>query len=386
MNAAVESRVPNPAATICFIAATFYAFHEQLPVWNVDETPLYVATRGGKQGVVTGDGRVVVPFDWEEIGEFDDHGMAVAIKERPPDPDDLSRDYRDGMVGIIDRCGRVIIPLERTKLGFRVLRFDDHEQYLVKSNTRLLIYNRSGRQLMKAEWEPLSDLQFDSHGLLAARHGDDVGWINREGVLKVGAPEGLTPVSNFQTNGLAVVEDSLERQGCVDLTGRIVIDAEWTDIDADGSWYYNNDGEFIRAENYILAKKHLPLEPWQPDRAACFFRNGATIIPDEYTSISLDIEEAIAFVTGEDGKWGVVDFSNRVLIPQQYDDLSAFCDQGLAAAKKNGKRGWINLRGETIIPFEYSDFLPFNKYGLAIVERDHLWGGHQSRWQSRDTL
>jgi len=41
---------------ICFIAATFYAFHEQLPVWNADETPLYVATRGGKQGVVTGDG------------------------------------------------------------------------------------------------------------------------------------------------------------------------------------------------------------------------------------------------------------------------------------------------------------------------------------------
>jgi len=183
-------------------------------------------------------GRVVVPFEWEEIGEFDDHGMAVAVGSRDfihvqsAKLNDIVMTSESA--DVIDRRGRIIIPPVRND---RANQFDNHDQFVANCNGRLVVYDRRGRQLMNADWEPLADLAFDSHGLLAARQENDIGWINRDGVLKVRAPEGLTPVSNFQTNGLAVVEDSLERQGCVDLMGRIVIDAEWTDIDADGSWY-----------------------------------------------------------------------------------------------------------------------------------------------------
>lgn len=134
------------AAAVCFIGAAYLFSYEKWPVTVTAETPLYVASRDGKQGVVTTGGRIVVGFEWEEIGEFDDQGMAVVVKNSESIHLNSvtfgTAGLKTGMTGVIDRTGRMIIPAELTE---RPKGFDDHDQYVARSGSRLVIYDRSGQ-------------------------------------------------------------------------------------------------------------------------------------------------------------------------------------------------------------------------------------------------
>ena len=54
----------------------------------------------------------------------------------------------------------------------------------------------------------------------------------------------------------------------------------------------------------------------------------------------------------DSGKWGFMNISGQITIPEQYDKASNF-REGLAAVKLNGKYGFINKSNEIIVPFEY---------------------------------
>jgi len=110
-------------------------------------------------------------------------------------------------------------------------------------------------------------------------------------------------------------------------------------------------------------------------------------------------------------KWGVIDTSNRWLIPAEYDDIvrdelgrcyaqgavfvrrggvahlftngdftgisfddaRPFADEGFAAVKQNGKWGFIDTDGAEVIPFLFDDALSFGQH-LAAVKVGELWG------------
>jgi hypothetical protein len=368
------------AAVCCVVTAAWLVVYEKLPVTVTNETPLYVASRDGKQGVVTTWGRVVVPFVWEEIREFDGHGMAVVVKETASVPKGTNNTE---IIGVINRSGHLVVPAE---LNQGASGFDDHGHYVGQLADRLVVYDRSGRQIMFSEWEPLADLQFDSLGLIAAKNGDDVGWINRDGVLQVHAPNGLTPVSNFHPNGLAVVANSGGKQGCVDQSGQIVIATKWDEIDAQGLWYRGSNGDLLRDDNLIQVKavdaqaKSL----WGVATKGYLSRDGQTMIPAIYDLVLVKPEQKLAVVIDVNDKWGIVDLQGNIIIPLEYDDLTSFDEQGLAAAEKQEKWGWINRQGAIVIPFEYDDLsrsmrsAAFDNNNLAIVKKNGLWGAINS--------
>jgi len=111
------------------------------------------------------------------------------------------------------------------------------------------------------------------------------------------------------------------------------------------------------------------------------------------------------------GKWGVIDLSNKWLLPADYDDVirdelgrcyaqeivfarsgdsvymikggipvgeiyedaRPFSDEGYAAVKKNGKWGFINTSGTEVIPYAFDDALSFGQH-LAAVKHGEYWG------------
>jgi len=111
------------------------------------------------------------------------------------------------------------------------------------------------------------------------------------------------------------------------------------------------------------------------------------------------------------GKWGVIDLSNKWLIPAEYDDVirdelgqcyaqeivfarsgdsvymikggvpvgdiyedaRPFSDEGYAAVKKNGKWGFINTSGIEVIHYVFDDALSFGQH-LAAVKNGEYWG------------
>jgi hypothetical protein len=74
----------------------------------------------------------------------------------------------------------------------------------------------------------------------------------------------------------------------------------------------------------------------------------------------------------EDGQFGYIDFSGKVILKAEYEQLGVF-KEGLASAAKNGKYGFIDKSWKTVIPFQYESVGDFES-GRALVELDGKYG------------
>lgn len=376
----MPSRRWGVLSAVCFLAAVWHAFYENLPVFVSNATPLFVATRNGKQGVVTEDGRIVVPFEWENIDPFDDHGLAVAALQLKNGP--LQRiPFPLDKLGAIDRTGKIVVPAE---LSYAAQEFDDHGHFLGELNERLVIYDRHGKQLLKESWKPLAELEFDEHGLLAAENSQESGWINRDGVMVVRAPAELTPVNNFHSNGLAVVGNIHGQQGCVNLQGQLVIPTEWESIYAPARARLKN-GKIIDDATPVEVLRRNPVDTFGSRLCGLASSEGRILVPANYKDIWPDYDRNLALVKDVNEKWGVFDFNGDVVIPPKFEELCDFDANGLATAKIAGKWGWINTAGQTVIPFEYDSYslenlgrTTFDGGGLAVVSKAGYWGAIDS--------
>lgn len=96
-------------------------------------------------------------------------------------------------------------------------------------------------------------------------------------------------------------------------------------------------------------------------------KSNRVVIPFEYEEIDVLSDDHID--VKKNGNWGVVDTNNQIVIPFEYENIHAF-SEGLAAAKKNGKWGFIDIVNKTIIPFEYDGVYSSFNNGYAQVERN----------------
>lgn len=99
-------------------------------------------------------------------------------------------------------------------------------------------------------------------------------------------------------------------------------------------------------------------------------REGDIVIPLGKYQLLVPIDEGM-IIAQKDGKAGVIDITEKTLIPFIYDKIGAFSNcTDLAPVIKNKKQGFINRKGEIIIPLEYdTDFYSayFREPGLAIL-------------------
>lgn len=62
----------------------------------------------------------------------------------------------------------------------------------------------------------------------------------------------------------------------------------------------------------------------------------------------------------QNGKYGFVDKTGKVVITIQYDYAGSFSG-GLASVMQNGKSGFIDKKGEIVIPIQYDNAWFFQK-------------------------
>ena len=120
-------------------------------------------------------------------------------------------------------------------------------------------------------------------------------------------------------------------------------------------------------------------------------KNGNEQIPFEYDDVEsfseeksvvwdydgevLDISpagEKICVNAKKNGKWGLIDKANNILIPFEYDQNIEYAGNGLYRTSKNGKKGMIDEQNNVLIPFEYDDIEDFFSY--LKVKKDKKWG------------
>jgi hypothetical protein len=94
------------------------------------------------------------------------------------------------------------------------------------------------------------------------------------------------------------------------------------------------------------------------------------LMETEFDEISGFYENGLMKVANE-GKVGLVDQQNKIIIPIEYDEIGEISSELIIA--KKGKWGVVNKRNEIIIPFQYNRIYQFHE-GLAFVENENKVG------------
>lgn len=72
-------------------------------------------------------------------------------------------------------------------------------------------------------------------------------------------------------------------------------------------------------------------------------------------------------------KWGFIEPSGRLVIPDFYDEVRAF-QEGLAVVRQKGRWGYIDKRGRTVIPVQYRGAWSFSNGMARVLTFDEKMG------------
>jgi len=73
-------------------------------------------------------------------------------------------------------------------------------------------------------------------------------------------------------------------------------------------------------------------------------------------------------VVKEDDMRGIIDYSGKIIIPIQYDDIKSNTNENMFAAVKNDKYGIIDLNNKTLLSFEYDGIIIENCYVVTLKD------------------
>lgn len=98
------------------------------------------------------------------------------------------------------------------------------------------------------------------------------------------------------------------------------------------------------------------------------------LIPFQYDGIHFleNTDNKILRVYNNDHKYGLIDTLGRVTVNLKYDELGGF-SEGKLAVKRNGLWGFVNDEGEEIIPCRYKAVKNFHN-NMAAVKLGNRWG------------
>ncbi len=199
--------------------------------------------------------------------------------------------------------------------------FSTAAQYSVfEENGKVGLKNDQGRVLIPAQHEALgwSDATFSTLG----------------------------DVTGYKSNG---------RWGLINLSNHRITKTEFEEI-------FPGDASLIIARK----KSNLSLRTV----TGCISLSGKEIIPFEYDGIKISSLRAIVFTkVGNQFKYGLIDLTNRTLIPQQYKSIRALGSLRYAIENFDAKTALFSDNGKQITEFNIDSISSF-KLNLAIIHQN----------------
>jgi hypothetical protein len=227
----------------------------------------------------------------------------------------------------------------------------------------------------------------DQVSLFAVELDNRWGYINADGRMII-EPR-FTSAGEF-SDGVAAVRDGSGAYGYITPDGEYVIEPQFSGARPfreglapaalDGRWgYINTRGTFVinpaftEASTFSDGRAFIRTSSWVWEYID---KSGNIIRTDETPSFGENDEamfkDGLALVRDE-GSYGYINTSTRVVIPLQYTEARSFSD-GRAAIKISDRWGFIDKSRNTIIDPKYISAGSFND-GLAPVrETGNVWG------------
>ena len=314
----------------------------------------WIEIKGGKWGMIKGDGEISIPLEYDFIS--DNKNARVLAKN-------------DKQWGVLSVEGDTIVPFEYDHIEF-LEKAADSLFLLKRKNTKFGLMDSLGNLLTFCIFDHISAFNDE---LALVRIDNKYGYINKKGTLRI------LPEYNYArdfSEGLAAVKDK-KLWGFIDTSGSVVLPL-----------IYTLCGNFSDGLTWISKK----------NKYGYINKEGAEVIPVIYKK-AYNFQNGVAVVQ-KGRKQGVINKSNEYIVRSRYASISLlpadsmiickknnksiFFDirgnktgksksksvgkfsNGLASINKKGKYGFINLKGEFIVKPQYTSVMDFSN-GLAGV-------------------
>ena len=351
----------------------------------------------GLWGYIDKSGECVIPFRYDEAGEFD-LGLATVFSGGKMDVINTDGESVGCWEGFVATDFELWCCIRGGKLGF----VDAHNNTVIP-----FIYDYDPR---------VSQCCFGEMGLSAVSINGKWGFIDRDGMVVIPLELEYDTVSNFGCGLAKVTKDGL--CGFIDTSGRLI--AELSDMEAempmsdrfgenilikkDGKYFLIGYGgatvaELSEYDHVSQGISHLHVT--KDGMHGILDNSGKVIIPPEYERAEFFGKWARV---KKDGKWSFTDAGGHVISPFIYDSVGNFIDgtapfsidgkyglldisgghiaepiydwvfyryNGYATVEMGGKHGMINTRGELVLPIEYDEITFFDDIGT--VRRGGRW-------------
>jgi len=259
-------------------------------------------TTNNRWGFIDKAGNAVIPFAYDEVGDFND-GLASCCREN--------------RWGFIDKTGREIIPIIYCKVGIfkeglvRVLDYDTGGWGFI---------DKTGQNVIPCKHYEVSDFE-DGYASVIISGDYRGGRIIDKFGNKIYEKDDLYILRGFK-EGIALASSSpIGEIGFIDKTGKIMISIE----------YWNAD-DF----NEGLARVEIN------ERWGFIDKTGSEIISLKYENAK-SFKKGLACV-GSNDKFGFINKTGKEIISLKYDEAEDF-DEGLARVNINNKWGYIDKNG-----------------------------------------
>jgi outer membrane protein assembly factor BamD (BamD/ComL family) len=310
---------------------------------------------------------------------------------------------QNGKYGVIDESGKTIVPINFDDVS----KSGDPDLYLVTLNEREVFYNNEGKKVLDTDYD---EVPYFSNGLAIVSKGNDLD-NSKLGVYSI-INSNFQELIPFKCDYIESVADNTNlfffniggegfsipghgvypysgKWGVINENGKILIPAIFDQIDYLDSPNHNQKKHLFIANRG--RKMDTGEDPSIPGTCGLIDINGNEIIPFEYQDISYGGEDKLIVNKGGDltfdyfigpwpyidgGKWGVIDYSNKVKVPIIYDDL-IFKEKNYIiqkGAKLNdsgnkylgGKYGVVSGENHIIIPLKYDFIVPYTSGPFCI--------------------
>lgn len=310
----------------------FYSNPSYIFLGQFNEGMARVYKKDKGYGFINSKGKEVIPCQYDHALAFTEGLAAVKNKE--------------GKYGYINFVGELVIPYKYTWPQ----QFCEGVAFVSENDEDFYYINKEGKRLHNTPSSFGTHWADFKNGRGSVCIKDKVGYIDALGNLVI--PCIYDHGTEFFPNGLAEVSK----------------DGKTFWIDKNGKIKFNglhNSGWFYNDENYFYGIQEINnLQGLVRD-------DGKTIISSSYKKITFDNKSKTVIAQNNEGKFGVIDLTGKIIIPFDYDSFNGF-NEGLYLFKKNNLFGFVNSKGEIKIPFEFEEAYPFVN-GLTFVKKGSFY-------------
>lgn len=276
----------------------------------------FIVSQQGKEGVVDINNKKIVPIVYQRCTAIANNYFKVKTIH-----DNATEDY-----GLYDRHGKQILQSQFNRLDY----IGDDLFILKKDDGKYALYNAAcDRYVFEEKWFDGIEA-YNNHTLFRLYEDNKYALANLDGIILTTFKYDSMYIS-YNGNIKVKVGESV---GTLSYNGQEIYDDE------------------ITLRNGYIATSFF--SKWN------VMHNGKECLPRIYDAIKLFVDNWVE--VGQNGLWGICDLNGKSVLPIEYTSITLYEEQGyIVVSKKNGGYSFQNIYGilnmnlETVLPIAYTN-------------------------------